>query len=150
MSGPWIPDATLEEDVAASMMLDSTSLLGSRWTDTIIPAANIAAAADLTAFLCGLGYTTAQVDAWDDRVEANRRLGLLYALQRGNPLGKIDADMAKNLDPREPIRQQGSVNISGVPTSPTAASSQVGGIVSGQVAAFASLTSNRYPRCGWC
>lgn len=146
MPGPWVADDILTQDVAAAMQMDDPSQMGSRWT-VIISAANVAAAQDLTKFVCGLGYTISQVDEWDDRFDANRRLGLLYALQRGNPLGKIDAEMIKSLDPRQAIRDQGSINISGTPTAPTASSSTVGGIASGTLTAYACATRPR--RRGW-
>ena len=152
MPGPWVDSSILAIDVATALQADDPSTLAPRW-QTTISLANTAAAGDLTKFLTGMGYTIAQIDSWDDRVEANRRLGLLYALQRGNPLGKIDADMLKSLDPRQAIRDQGGINIGGIPTSPTAEASDVGGIASGSLCAFEhELHRHRHNwnHDGWC
>lgn len=126
----WVTNDVLTIDVASAMNMDDPTALGPRWPG-IIQAASVSAIADLTKFLAGLGYTPGQIGGWDDAFDASRRLGLLYALQRGNPLGKFDAEWLKSLDPRTAIRDNGSIQISGIPTGPIAGASQVGGISSG-------------------
>lgn len=151
MNSPWISYDQLRSDVAAALQFDNPTDLGQRWS-TIITAANCAAQTDLTQMLLGMGYTIGQVNSWDDRVEAVRRLGLLYALQRGNPLGTLNADMVKNLDPRSSIRESGGISIGGAPTSPTLEASQIGAIGSGSLAIaggqLVSLPAFEYP-CWW-
>jgi hypothetical protein len=127
MPTTYVTDAVLLLDVANSLTLDDSSQLPARWTQ-IVKDANQMAVADITNILINKGYTQAQIDGWDDRVQSNRKLGLWYALTMGNPLGNYPDKFLDKLDPREFLTTAGSIRIGGVPTGPTIGATAVGGI----------------------
>ncbi len=135
MPTPYVSDAVLLQDVAHALGLGSAAGLAPHWADTVADA-NRMAVADLTAALLAKGYTPADVDSWDDRVAYNRRLGLLFALTLGNPLGNYPDTFLATLDARKDLAAAGLIRVAGVARAPAVGASEVGGIAFGRVDGF--------------
>lgn len=69
---------------------------------SVVSDANTAAYQDIRRALLGRGFTVAQIDAWDDRVEFNRDLGL-YWIFAGQPNQSADDTWIEKLNRREEL-----------------------------------------------
>lgn len=80
----WITDTVLGEAVAFRLGTTRTALLADStyWT-TIITDANTEAYNAIRTKLLDRGYSVANIDAWDRRVEFNTKLGVCIALENG-------------------------------------------------------------------
>lgn len=79
---PWISDATLKAATAATIGLTAAADAAANW-DTIIPMANRWAYQLVRTVLSARGFTAAQIDALQDRVELNEQIGIDFALALG-------------------------------------------------------------------
>lgn len=75
---PYITDDVLKAAVAASQGVDGPASLGSHW-HVACPSANGRAHRKILSVMRGRGFTTAQIDLWDDRADWNRVLGVCLA-----------------------------------------------------------------------
>jgi hypothetical protein len=147
MPGPWITTSDLLQRVADALGTD-VSQLPTRWTD-LCADANTSATNDVSQLLMGLGYTQAQIDAWDSVTVYARDLGTFWALTRGGAGGEAYSDKAlKSLDRREELRGMTTLMIGGVAVAPPTNASAVGGVSSGDSAAAAAL-ARQYDRQGF-
>lgn len=74
----YITDSVLRDAVAASQGMTAASALPAFWL-LAVPSANGRAYRKIRTVMRGRGFTTAQVDAWDDREDWNRVLGVCLA-----------------------------------------------------------------------
>jgi len=74
----YITDDTLKDAVAASQGMTAASALPAFWL-VAVPSANGRAYRKIRTVMRGRGFTTAQVDAWDDREDWNRVIGVCLA-----------------------------------------------------------------------
>lgn len=74
----YIADNALAAAVAASQGLTGPDVLPPQW-GVAIPSANLRAYNRLRAVMRKRGFTTAQIDLWDDREDWNRTLGVCLA-----------------------------------------------------------------------
>lgn len=96
----YITDADLKASLASAVHVDSSSL--SPFWDDLVSKSNQAAYQDVVTGLMGRGFTFAQVNAWDRRVEFNEDIGIYWCLLRGG----LTADYGegwKNLDRRKEL-----------------------------------------------
>lgn len=80
----WLSDNDLGDTVAARLGTTRTSLAADSayWT-TIISEANTEAYNYIRTKLLDRGYSVANIDAWDRRVEFNKKLGVCIAFENG-------------------------------------------------------------------
>jgi len=74
----YITDSVLRDAVAISQGMTAASALPAYWLGAV-PSANGRAYRKIRTVMRGRGFTTAQVDAWDDREDWNRVLGVCLA-----------------------------------------------------------------------
>ena len=74
----WITDAVLKSAIASRHQLSSPAELPDHVADTIAKA-NASAYGRIRGILLGRGFTAAQLDQWDDRVQWNTDVGLCFA-----------------------------------------------------------------------
>lgn len=101
MPGPWITTEVLSQALA-DMLKKSVEDLADYYT-RIVPAANQAAADDITYRLMARGYSLAQIDQWDQRVTFNTDLGLFWALTKAGGLGDYSDQWVNKLDRRKEL-----------------------------------------------
>lgn len=120
----WITDAQLKAAIAMRKHLASASLLPDNFVD-VAPRANASAYGRLRGVLLGRGFTAAEADAWDDRVQWNEDLGVAWAEWR-------TADPADRPQAWEEIKemleqlQTATILINGVATYPSGSAGRVG------------------------
>ena len=68
----------------------------------------------------GKGYTSGQLDGWDDRVRFNLDQSTFWALVRGAGLGGYEDRDYSKLDHRKEIEQSATIMIGGVAVAPSA------------------------------
>lgn len=80
----WITDNALADAVAARLQTTRANQesVSPHWT-TIIGQANTEAYQTIRTVLLDRGYSVANIDAWDRRVEWNTKLGVCIALENG-------------------------------------------------------------------
>lgn len=99
---PYITDAELKDRLAAFLKTSPANLKG--YWDTIIPGANQAAHDDITGALILRGYTQAQIDTWDRRVEFAKMIGLYWCLVNGTGAHDYAFETIKLLDRRGDLK----------------------------------------------
>lgn len=80
----WLTDALLGDAVAARLQTTRANQESAspHWT-TIISEANNEAYYHIRSVLLDRGYSIANIDAWDRRVEFNKKLGVCIAFENG-------------------------------------------------------------------
>lgn len=82
MATTYITDADLFKEIASRLGSTPSQLSkqSSGWS-TIVASANQDAYQKIISTMLGRNYTQAQIDAWDRRVEFNRRIAICYAFE---------------------------------------------------------------------
>lgn len=82
MATTYITDADLFREIASRLGSTPSQLSqqSSGWS-TIVASANQDAYQKIISTMLGRNYTQAQIDAWDRRVEFNRRIAICYAFE---------------------------------------------------------------------
>lgn len=137
MPGPWIPDSTLQADLADLLHVDPDDLEACYFR--IIPECNKAAAADITLALMARGYSSAQIDGWDQRETYNRDIGLFWAITKGGILRDFPDLNVNKLDRRKELPEL-MILVSGAAAAP---GSLIGGDVIGAMSGRLSDCGNR-------
>lgn len=76
----YITDNELKTYLAAHLKAAGVSSLPAHW-DVLVPIANTAAYNEIRRRLLGRGFTTAQIDAWDERVFFSYSLSVCHLLK---------------------------------------------------------------------
>lgn len=130
MPGPWITDAELKQLVADTLKKDVGTL--TVYWDGHVTRGNRDAAADITSILMGKGFTTAQIDGWDNRVTYNSDIALYLALVKGGALAEYDQTTIDKLDRRPMLTAANSIMINGQVVQPgdsTSGGGAAGGVI---------------------
>lgn len=98
---PWIEDTDLEEQVKAVLEITGTNL-NTAWQD-LIPYALQRARGIITRALATKGYTSAQIDAWDDLTEFHRDQSVYEILVNASAEQPADQTTIDKLDRREEL-----------------------------------------------
>lgn len=98
---PYLTDAALESKAHDRLGLAASEDLPDRYA-SVVTDANTAAYQDIRRALLRRGFTQAQIDAWDDRVEFNRDIGL-YWIFAGQPNQSADDTWIEKLNRREEL-----------------------------------------------
>lgn len=85
---PWITDANVKTRVGAILHISSSNLI-TLW-DTVIADCNQSAHDWIVSKLANRGFTLAQMNSWDRRVEFNRQLALYMSLVNGTTAESYD------------------------------------------------------------
>lgn len=101
MPGPWITNAVLKGKLADLLSQDVGDLLPK--LDSVIADSNAAAAGEISGALFARGFTVAQIDAWDRRVEFNTDIGLFWCLTKGGMLANFSDLFIQKIDRRKEL-----------------------------------------------
>lgn len=115
MPGPWFTGTQVLSVIANRL---SGSTVGPKWAQIANEAADTAYT-DLRNILAAKGYTSAQMDAWDDRATYSKDQAMFWAYTNAGELVRADEKIDR-LDRREELRNTGAIMISGVLTPPGA------------------------------
>lgn len=85
----WTTTAQIKAAVRSLLSMDPSAALASYW-DELTANGNTEGYNHIRRVLAGRGYSPAQMDLWDERVQWNRRAGLYYAVADAN----LDDDRA--------------------------------------------------------
>lgn len=121
MPGPWF---TAQDLLAAISDVMSSQVLAAKWAGIASRCAD-KAYADISNILEGRGYTSAQLDAWDDRVVYSRDQALFWAHVEGTIFTQ-NPDVATKLDRRKELAESFGLRINGVVVAPGATDPAVG------------------------
>lgn len=127
---PWITNDELKQRVAAMLNRSSVTELESFW-DVHVSDGNDDAVVDIMKILLGKGFTSSQVDAWDNRVTYNRDIALYHAFTKRGINSDIPQDKIDKMDRRQELLDAAGLMIAGEIVSPGAAS--YAGVDSGQI-----------------
>lgn len=112
-----VTTSQLTTSLKGLLLKDSSGTLVSGWTTIIADAVEIAYG-ELRAILVDRGYTTTQVDAWDDLLSFSRRLAIYYALSLGAGLHSYDDKFIEKLKPDLKRLETSQISINGTQTLP--------------------------------
>lgn len=85
---PWLSDTLVKARVAAMLHLDADDLKD--FWDTVIDDCNQSAHDFIVGKLANRGFTLAQMDQWDRRVEFNRQIAMYMSLVNGTTAEAYD------------------------------------------------------------
>jgi hypothetical protein len=106
----WITDAELKKALAAALGQVGPGDLASHWTP-IVAWANRQAYYAVRARLMGRGFTSDQVDDWEQREEFNERLGVCMAIKRAAMRGEQVNLQAAADDCKEALEELATVAV---------------------------------------
>jgi hypothetical protein len=116
----YITNTELLTAVADRVKVTNPDELPAWWASTVVPQAVTAGYQDILGALLNRGFSKAQVDAWDRRVEFNFSQSLYWALVNGGAAADVaQPDALKALDRREELKTV-LVFVSGVWVQPPA------------------------------
>lgn len=130
MAGPWYSAAQLKQKVADALKKDVDDL--EEYWDNQCADAAATGYSDILGILMGKGYTMAQLDAWDTRVQFSRQQSLFWLLTESSlGIGYDDKEINK-LDRRKELQEAVTIMINGEAVKP-GATGDVSGIGGGVI-----------------
>lgn len=132
MAGPYVSDTTVLASIARCLNKDPADL--EEPYPSIARECASDANADLMTIMTGIGYTPAQVDAWDFGAVYTKRLALFFAFNTP-PLRDREKGGSRDdiMDCRDQLRTLSAIVVNGAAVAPTAGGSEVGGISSSRI-----------------
>lgn len=101
---PFLTDSQLKQHLA-DLLREDVAELPDAW-DSVISAANVTAQMAINSALGALGFSPAQVAAWDGLAAYNRSLGLFFAMNDGAVLIDFPQERIDALDRRKELSRK--------------------------------------------
>lgn len=123
----YITDADLKTALAARLKRSSTTNMTTdspHW-DVLITQANQQAYDTILTELLGRGYTQANIDGWDRRVEFNRRLAICTLFREGTAVDAVAQDAIDRICKCEEELKEIQIMVDGVIVTPASGSGNI-------------------------
>ena len=116
MPGPWVSTPDIRAKIADKFQISDPSLM--KIKDTLIDDSSRAAALEIQSFWLVRGYTIAQIDTWDRRIEFNLDLAMFWTLTKASVSHGGDQNTINYLDRRKDLSDHLIFTIGGIPVQP--------------------------------